>query len=518
MATLAPPSLSTVLKSNTIQSAPKATSSTPTTSSTSSPTAWYAEGTIGYYTNQGSTLKEAQELAKTAKAGGTLANEMNAYYALADQYWVDPVNASQDTSSPQWQAFQTATRWGNIYSSSANPNLYTPGKWVSANTIKPVTTPVTTPRTSTATSDTINGVKKTYVPRLNIKSFTDSLRKSRSRAEYNAGINYDELDEQAKKVADRYYERAAEQDKLLPPKDMYEERMDVETEEAKKTRETLEKQKEEMTAAEQAALAQENMFIDTQTADVTNERDTFIAEQEKLAADTETNRLNQVRGNIMQVLAARGVDISKLSPEQIVALSGEQGAKAFMDITDVREQTKANIKQARDTALARLNDLRQRKAISTSAYERNVANINSQADTAQLNADRNASAQIFALTQTKTEQGRTDATQRANAVTNIASMLGLSGSQIAPVLNLVNTKGTGPEQLVEIARMIANPESPLRKSLDANMSAAQQAALQQQLLDQYKAETARISANKTSSSSGSKTPEVITNTVATGAQ
>ena len=215
--------------------------------------------------------------------------------------------------------------------------------------------------------------------------------------------------------------------------------MDVETEEAKKTRETLEKQKEEMTAAEQAALAQENMFIDTQTADVTNERDTFIAEQEKLAADTETNRLNQVRGNIMQVLAARGVDISKLSPEQIVALSGEQGAKAFMDITDVREQTKSNIKQARDTALARLNDLRQRKAISTSAYERNVANINSQAETAQLNADRNASAQIFALTQTKTEQGRTDATQRANAVTNMASMLGLSGSQIAPVLNIIDT-------------------------------------------------------------------------------
>jgi len=279
--------------------------------------------------------------------------------------------------------------------------------------------------------------------------------------------------------------------------------MDVETDEAKKTRETLEKQKEEMTAAEKEALAQENMFIDTQTADVTNERDTFVAEQERLAADTESNRLNQVRGNIMQVLAARGVDISKLAPEQIVALSGEQGAKAFMDITDIREKTKSNIKQARDTALARLNDLRQCKAISKSAYERNVANINSQAETAKLNADRNASAQIFALTQTKTEQGRTDATQRANAVTNIASMLGLSGSQIAPVLNLVNTKGTGPEQLVEIARMIANPESPLRKSLDANMSAAQQANLQKQLIEQYKAETARISATRARSSGGS---------------
>ena len=312
---------------------------------------------------------------------------------------------------------------------------------ITSPSIQPITTPKTqTPRTPTAVSDTINGVKKTYVPRVNTKSFTDSLGKSRSRAEYNVGINYDELDEQSKKIADRYYTAAEKAGKLLPPKDIYEERMDVETEEAKKTRETLEKQKEEMTMAEKEALAQENMFVDTQTTDVTNERDAFIAEQEKLATDTESNRLNQVRGNIMQVLAARGVDISKLSPEQIVALSGEQGAKAFMDITEVRERTKGNIKQARDTALARLNDLRQRKAISTSAYERNVANINSQAETAQLNADRNASAQIFALTQTKTEQGRTDATQRANAVTNMASMLGLSGSQIAPLLNLIETR------------------------------------------------------------------------------
>jgi len=204
---------------------------------------------------------------------------------------------------------------------------------------------------------------------------------------------------------------------------MYENRADVITSEKGKEEAYYDAEVKRQKAAEDAALAQENLFVDTQTADVTNERDTFIAEQEALAKDTESNRLNQVRGNIMQVLAQRGVDISKLSPEQIVALSGEQGAKAFMDITEVREKTKSNIKQARDTALARLNDLRQRKAISSSAYERNVANINSQAEAAKLNADKNASSQIFALTQTKTEQGRTDATQRANAVTNIASIL-----------------------------------------------------------------------------------------------
>lgn len=483
--TLAPPSLSTVLQSNTIQSAP--VSNTNTASPSWSSTA----------TKESNAAKLAAiRAANKAKQSAMWAVDSAIWGIISDVWalesWNDNAALSPYLSSMSW-----VSTIGQLKSWIQSGAITSPS-------INPIKTPKTTaPKTTNSNVETINWVKKTYVPRVNTKAFTESLGKARSRAEYNSGINYDELDEQSKKIADRYYTAAEKAGKLLPPKDMYEERMDVETEEAKKTRETLEKQKEEMTAAEKKSLDETILNdIDPAISQTESERDAFIAEQEKLAADTEANRLNQVRGNIMQVLAARGVDISKLAPEQIVALSGEQGAKAFMDITDIREKTKSNIKQARDNALARLNDLRQRKAISKSAYERNVANINSQAETAQLNADKNASAQIFALTQTKTEQGRTDATQRANAVTNMASMLGLSGSQIAPVLNLINTKGTGPEQLVEIARMIANPESPLRKSLDANMSAAQQAAMQQALLDEYKAETARISATRARSSGG----------------
>ena len=169
-----------------------------------------------------------------------------------------------------------------------------------------------------------------------------------------------------------------------------------------------------------------------------------------------------------------------------------------MDITEIREKTKANIKQARDNALARINALRQRKAITKSTYERNVANINSQAEAAALNADRTASANIFALTQTKTEQGRTDATQRANAVTNIATMLGLSGAQIAPVLNLINIPGTGPEQLIAVAKMIGDPNSQLSKDLSANMTAAQQKATQDFLLKQYELDIKNKAASRPS--------------------
>lgn len=480
--TLAPPSLSTVLQSNTIQSAPVSNTNTASSS-------W------------SSTATKESNAAKLAAIRA--ANQAKSEYIT----WEATI--STPTKIELWWPYYSFTRdwvqYGWIWTPSLEslPQDVLDKKyriWSSnaeSNTIKPIKT--TTPRTPTATSDTINGVRKTYVPRVNTKAFTESLGKARSRAEYNAWINYDELDEQSKKIADRYYIAAEKAGKLLPPKDIYEERMDVETEEAKKTRETLEKQKEEMTAAEKKSL-DETIFndIDPAISQTESERDTFIAEQEKLAADTESNRLNQVRGNIMQVLAARGVDISKLSPEQIVALSGEQGAKAFMDITDIREKTKSNIKQARDNALARLNDLRQRKAISKSAYERNVANINSQAETAKLNADRNASAQIFALTQTKTEQGRTDATQRVNAVTNMASMLGLSGSQIAPILNLINTRWSGTEQVEAIARMMADPNSQVSKSLAANMSAAQQEALFKKQVQLRELEIEDKKASKTS--------------------
>lgn len=142
----------------------------------------------------------------------------------------------------------------------------------------------------------------------------------------------------------------------------------------------------------------------------------------------------------MQVLAQRGVDISKLSPEQIVALSGEQGAKAFMDIADARDASKAKIENAKQNALAKLNELRNAKALSEKTYAKNVANINSQAEAAKLSADQNASSQIFAIATTKDQQARQDTTQRVNAVTNMASTLGLSGSQIAPLLKLIDTK------------------------------------------------------------------------------
>lgn len=73
-----------------------------------------------------------------------------------------------------------------------------------------------------------------------------------------------------------------------------------------------------------AVQAETQRNIDEQSGLISTERDTTISEQESLAKNAEDNRLNQLRGNIMTRLAQRGVDISRLSPEQITALSGEE--------------------------------------------------------------------------------------------------------------------------------------------------------------------------------------------------
>ena len=226
----------------------------------------------------------------------------------------------------------------------------------------------------------------------------------------------------------------------LKPVDIYDDRAKALEEEKKKTQEYYDAEVARQKKAEEDALASDKANIDQQTGEISALRDEYVANEEARLKDTETNRLNQVRGNIMQVLAQRGVDISKLSPEQIVALSGEQGAKAFMDIADARDAAKAKIENAKQNALAKLSELRNAKAISEKTYAKNIASINSQAEAAKLSADQNASSQIFAIATTKDQQARQDSTQRVNAVTNMASTLGLSGSQIAPLLKLIDTK------------------------------------------------------------------------------
>jgi hypothetical protein len=206
--------------------------------------------------------------------------------------------------------------------------------------------------------------------------------------------------------------------------------------------------------------------------ELTTEQDKYTGEQEDTAKKFEENRLNQVRGDIMQSLAARGVDISKLAPEQITALSGEQGVKAFNDVYTAKENAKNNIKAARDKSLAEIQRLRNNKNISTTAYNAQVVNINSLTNAKLLEADNTYKNAIVGLIDKKIDTG----TAISGAVLNTLNTLGIPlSSQSAFASIIKNAKSVG-EAYTAIMTSTDPAVQAAYKAQEAKIAAAAQQA------------------------------------------
>ncbi len=73
-------------------------------------------------------------------------------------------------------------------------------------------------------------------------------------------------------------------------------------------------------AEDNKGLAEE--YNNSMISDHKNALTTFENDQNALVSQYEGNRLNQVQGDLRRVLLERGVDVSKVTPEQLIALSG----------------------------------------------------------------------------------------------------------------------------------------------------------------------------------------------------
>jgi len=73
-------------------------------------------------------------------------------------------------------------------------------------------------------------------------------------------------------------------------------------------------------AEENKRLAEE--YNNSMISEHQNALTTFENDQNALVSQYEGNRLNQVQGDLRRVLLERGVDVSKVTPEQLIALSG----------------------------------------------------------------------------------------------------------------------------------------------------------------------------------------------------
>jgi hypothetical protein len=151
--------------------------------------------------------------------------------------------------------------------------------------------------------------------------------------------------------------------------------------------------------------------IEAQENDYFNQ---YEAEQNKLLSEGEGTQLNQVRSQIYQALAARGVDISKMPPEQLIALSGDIGTKAFSNIYQMKENVKNRILEKSREKLNRLNDLKSKKTINENEYNEAVQSVNSAANLQRSDVDKQFAQAILGTAGAKIQLGSNVATENAN--------------------------------------------------------------------------------------------------------
>ena len=248
-------------------------------------------------------------------------------------------------------------------------------------------------------------------------------------------------------------------------------------------------------AEENKRLAEE--YNNSMISDHQNALTTFENDQNALVSQYEGNRLNQVQGDLRRVLLERGVDISKVTPEQLIALSGSVGVNAFNDISAAKEKAKASVETARQNALAKISQLKANNVLNASQYNTAVADINSKSATANNNLDLKFAELKFGVATNKEATQKADALTTSTNILSTAQALGVTGTQMGLVQSFIaNAKNTStPEALSRFLAELQNQNSPLYTTLKSNEAASAKKAQFDAALKQYEAETDRIKAD-----------------------
>ena len=239
-------------------------------------------------------------------------------------------------------------------------------------------------------------------------------------------------------------------------------------------------------------LTANKLASDNYYADIEKEANDFQANYEKEQNDLfngyESSRLNNVRGQIYQTLAARGVDISKIPPEQLIALSGQVGVAAFNDIYQAKERTKNNILNAAKAKLEKLQSLKREKLLNDSQYNERVQSVISTAKNNRANIDKTFANSLLGLKETSLAKSMETQTNISNTLSNVGNALKLNPDQVGLLAKFNNFAGTPAELSQAITKEASDKNSPLYKALAENKAktdAAAQAELQAKYTDKY---------------------------------
>ena len=605
MATLAPPSISSVLASSSYRapSAPAPSYSAPSWSSSgwggsSSAAVW----SIAYYTNQWMTLAQAQKARQDATSwivNPTTLNNPNSSLAEWSAAWYQSrwfdsnsaKNLAKDYAIKMWNTYEVFNDASTGWTYLAKAPNWTP----IASTITGRAWPVSTPTTYKAPD-----IQKIQVGKL-VSNFKTGFSSSGwDRANYRNSINYDSLSKKEKVVADRLFDaekkKKDEEDNIIPTKivtvvrsvpntngtvtnylsdgttsivretptgrttatwvpiisavevwdrtglktvtpstpadsvagirtatpsmsiaDARAESLrrrsagfvpanavvdtNPDTQYITETEDVIDniKTQADTDRAEQVAAMENNRAIaqtynDSLIADNQNALSTFEGEQDKLLKGYESNRLNQVQWDLRRILLERGVDVSKVTPEQLIALSGTVWVNAFKDVSSAKERATASIETARQNALAKVSQLKSNNVLNQTQYNTAIADINSKTESQKNNLDLKLAELKFGVLTNAAATAKTDAQAVAQNVLATAQALGVTGTQMGLVQSFIKNAKSTPEAISRLLAELQNPNSPLYTTLKSNENATSKAAQFNAALKQYEAETDRLKA------------------------
>lgn len=335
-----------------------------------------------------------------------------------------------------------------------------------------------------------------------VSDFQNSLKSSKwDKAKYYEGINYNALSEDEKKQADNFFQMREDAKKKLVDKKLWE--MDIYDKYKTWLEWTTEEMKAQLekdrAALEEAAKKEKETLVsdyDTWAAEYEWAFNTFETEQKDLLNNYESNRLNQVQWDIRRALLARGVDISKIPQEQLIALSGQIWAQAFSDISGAKERATNAIENARQNKIAKVRQLKSNKAITESQYDKQIATINSTANQAKKNLDLKLAETVFWIKQAQETKKETTETWVIQAIANMAGYLWLSGTQLKDLYAVAGWAKTVADAVNRITAEVQNTSSPIYSSMKSNQEATQAAADFKNKLEALKVQADLLRAKK----------------------
>lgn len=265
------------------------------------------------------------------------------------------------------------------------------------------------------------------------------------------------------------------------PTNIYEDQTGKMTQMEKDMVAEFERQQKEFLEAGKTRKEAIDSYVSEWIASEENAYNQFEQEQNRLVSEFEWNRLNQVQWDLRRVLLERWVDVSKVTPEQLIALSWSVWVNAFKDVSAAKERATAAIEQARQNKLAKVQALKQQKMVSDAEYNQTVANINSQANTSINNIKLKTAETIFGIKVAWITDARSQDTTTVQNVSSILKSAWFTNTNMTPeVGNIINSSKTIGELYNKLnSYIVANPN--IAAELDKNLKASGWSSLSDQL-------------------------------------